>query len=111
MIYAVGTGRAIANAASPRLGRRFEDQSEGWASRFADRVPVSPGRIAGEEPVPGMACGKVGLLADPLGGIHVRRALHGADLEKVCEVRYRGYAKYFSDPLQVREPLDQIRCD
>lgn len=68
MIYAVGTGRAIANAASPRLGRRFEDQSEGWASRFADRVPVSPGRIAGEEPVPGMACGEVGLLGTPSAG-------------------------------------------
>lgn len=107
MIYAVGTGRVIANAASPWLGRRFEDQSEGWASRFADRAPVSPGSTVGEEPVPGMTCGEVGRLSHPFDEIRVRRAVNKTDLEKVYEVRYRGYAKYFSDPMQVREPLGQ----
>lgn len=93
----VGTGRAIADAASPRWGRHCEDQSEDRASRFGDPAPVSAGSIAGE----------VGLRSDPLAGIQVRRARSTAELEKVYEVRYRGYAKYFSDPMQVKEPLDQ----
>lgn len=43
---------------------------------------------------------------DLLDGILVRRAKNLTDLERIYELRYRGYAKYFTDLAQVQEPLD-----
>ena len=82
----------------------IEDET---TSCVADRTPLLPANIAVETPIQGAAYREVDRLADPLAGIQVRRATHRTDLEKVYAVRYRGYAKYFGDPMQVREALDQ----